>query len=133
EWETVKSDLEQLRRALIQWKGMVCCVAVEPSYAKASAAAVARSLRHLPEGEAVEPMAISTRGNSIGIPIDAPVNFVALGINLPEDERRGAFAAAARHIAGTWLWNRVRMEGGAYGALARFAPLSGSLRFLSYR
>lgn len=133
EWENVQNNLEQLRRALIQRKGMVCSVTVEPHFAEASGAAVARSLRHLPDGDAVEPMAVSTRRNSTGVPIDAPANFVALGINLPEDERRGAFAAAARHIAGTWLWNRVRMEGGAYGALARFAPLSGSLRFLSYR
>jgi len=133
DWDSVLDDLEQLPRILFRRKNMVCSATVEPSFAEMSGAAVAEALRHLADDDAVEPAAVPKLGNSIGIPIDAPVNFVALGVKLPEEERSDAFGAAARYIAGTWLWNRVRMEGGAYGALARYDPLSSCLRFLSYR
>ena len=38
-----------------------------------------------------------------------------------------------RHLRNTWLWDRVRVQGGAYGAFCSFDPFSGILAFASYR
>jgi Zn-dependent M16 (insulinase) family peptidase len=38
-----------------------------------------------------------------------------------------------RHLANTWLWDRIRVQGGAYGAFCSFDPNSGVLVHLSYR
>jgi len=32
-----------------------------------------------------------------------------------------------------WLWEKVRVQGGAYGGFSTFDPLSGTLNFISYR
>ena len=38
-----------------------------------------------------------------------------------------------KHLGNTWLWDRVRVSGGAYGGFCSFDPHSGSFNFLSYR
>jgi len=135
DWESVLADLERLRRLLIRREGAICDVTVEPAAADGVAAAVLAFLEHLSDGRTSQrgslPPALS---GSMGLPIEAPVNFVGQGLKLPEEAAQvGAHAAATRYIAGTWLWDQVRMQGGAYGALVRLDPLSGGLRFLSYR
>jgi Zn-dependent M16 (insulinase) family peptidase len=37
------------------------------------------------------------------------------------------------YVRATWLWERVRVQGGAYGGSCRFDPLSGIFSYLSYR
>jgi Zn-dependent M16 (insulinase) family peptidase len=37
------------------------------------------------------------------------------------------------YLRATWLWERVRVHGGAYGAFALFDWRSGAFAFLSYR
>ena len=38
----------------------------------------------------------------------------------------------SNHISSTWLWDKVRIQGGAYGGGASFDRLSGGLRYLSW-
>jgi Zn-dependent M16 (insulinase) family peptidase len=70
-----------------------------------------------------------------GLTVPSQVNYVAKGANL---HRFGAVpagtAAVARSWLGTsWLWDKVRVQGGAYGGSCSFDRLSGCFTFLSYR
>ena len=38
-----------------------------------------------------------------------------------------------RYLGATWLWDKVRVQGGAYGAFCSFDSFSGVLTFSSYR
>ena len=38
-----------------------------------------------------------------------------------------------KHLRTTWLWEKVRVQGGAYGAFSSFDRFSGSFAFVSYR
>ena len=40
---------------------------------------------------------------------------------------------ALRHLNTTYLWDKVRVQGGAYGGGSGFDPLSGAFVFTSYR
>ena len=135
DWESVLADLEALRSLLIQREGAICSLTVEPAGQDMLVATTLAFFDDFPNRKAPRQRNDSpSLSGSSGFPIEAPVNFVGMGLRLPDtDASTGAYAAAVRHIAGTWLWERVRMEGGAYGALARFNPISGNLRFLSYR
>ena len=56
--------------------------------------------------------------------------------NLYEDagyELSGAAYVINKHLGATWLWDRVRVSGGAYGGFCDFDPHSGMFSFLSYR
>ena len=70
-----------------------------------------------------------------GIVVPSQVNYVGKGGDLYEFGYRyhGSIGVITRYLRTTWLWERVRVQGGAYGAFCMFDRLSGVLSFLSYR
>jgi Zn-dependent M16 (insulinase) family peptidase len=67
--------------------------------------------------------------------IPAQVNYVGKGANLYRLGYRphGSAQVITRYLRTAWLWERVRVQGGAYGAFCLFSHLSGTLTFVSYR
>ncbi len=70
-----------------------------------------------------------------GMTIPAQVNYVGKGANLYQLGYRphGSAHVITRFLRTAWLWERVRVQGGAYGAFCLFDNLSGTLTFVSYR
>lgn len=70
-----------------------------------------------------------------GMTIPSQVNYVGKGVNIyPLGYRfHGSAHVITRHIRNVWLWEKVRLQGGAYGAFCQFDRLSGVLSFVSYR
>ncbi|WIY52346.1 insulinase family protein [Devosia sp. YIM 151766] len=70
-----------------------------------------------------------------GLVIPAQVNYVGKGANLKAlgIELSAASAVALRLLNTTYLWDKVRVQGGAYGGSSRFDLSSGNFAFLSYR
>ena len=70
-----------------------------------------------------------------GMIIPAQVNYVGKGANLYQLGYRlhGSAHVISRYLRTAWLWDRVRVQGGAYGAFCLFNHLSGTLTFVSYR
>src|SRR5690606_25073193 len=70
-----------------------------------------------------------------GLTFPGQVNYVAKGGNLHELGLvpRGGMAVAVKHLNTTFLWDRIRVQGGAYGGGAGFDPFSGAFTFTSYR
>ncbi|MCX6044703.1 MAG: peptidase M16, partial [Chloroflexi bacterium] len=67
--------------------------------------------------------------------IPAQVNYVGKGANIYDlgYHYHGSINVITNFIRTSWLWEKVRMQGGAYGAFASFSKQSGILTFLSYR
>ncbi len=70
-----------------------------------------------------------------GMIIPAQVNYVGKGANLYHLGYRlhGSAHVISRYLRTAWLWDRIRVQGGAYGAFCLFNHLSGTLTFVSYR
>lgn len=70
-----------------------------------------------------------------GLTIPAQVNYVALGTNVHDAgfAYHGSWRVAQNMLGTSYLWDRVRMRGGAYGAMAPYSPNSGLMSFVSYR
>lgn len=70
-----------------------------------------------------------------GLVIPAQVNYVGLGANLPAlgYEVGGASLVVTRYLRNAYLWDRLRVRGGAYGAFSLIDQRSGTFTFLSYR
>ena len=45
----------------------------------------------------------------------------------------GAIAVVINHLNTTWLWDKIRVQGGAYGGQCMFDRYSGGFTFVSYR
>jgi presequence protease len=70
-----------------------------------------------------------------GMTIPSQVNYVGKGANLSELGYgfHGSALAITRYVRNAWLWDRVRVQGGAYGAFCLLDRISGMLTFVSYR
>jgi len=70
-----------------------------------------------------------------GLTIPAQVNYVAKGASLYDlgYQLDGSVFAIDTFLRTSWLWEQVRMKGGAYGAFSIFDYRSGVFDFVSYR
>ena len=70
-----------------------------------------------------------------GLLIPAQVNYVGKAANLYDlgYVLHGSSTVVSRYLGASWLWDRIRVQGGAYGAFCSFDPFSGILGYASYR
>lgn len=64
------------------------------------------------------------------------VNYVGKAVNLYEDAGytlSGSSYVINKLLGTSWLWDRVRVSGGAYGGFSDFDSHNGMFTFLSYR
>lgn len=64
------------------------------------------------------------------------VNYVGKAANLYEDagyKLSGSSYVINKHLGTTYIWDRVRVSGGAYGGFTDFDTHSGMFTYLSYR
>jgi Zn-dependent M16 (insulinase) family peptidase len=63
------------------------------------------------------------------------VNYVGAAINLFDKGYvyDGSALVITKYLRTAWLWEKVRVQGGAYGAVCSFDPNCGSFAFASYR
>lgn len=70
-----------------------------------------------------------------GFTIPATVNFVGKGADLRNlgYKLSGATMVGVRYFSKSWLWEKIRVQGGAYGGFCTFDRDCGAFTFLSYR
>jgi len=94
-------------------------------------------LKRLPEGVASSPFWVPELARaSEGIIVPSQVNYVGKGANLYKDsdyKLHGSAVVTSKLLGTTWLWDRVRVSGGAYGGFCSFDVRSGDFKYLSYR
>lgn len=93
---------------------------------RAAGAASAIPLQELAPGQAPRPTAFTTA---------TPVNYCALGFRAPPfgDPDAAALAVASQYLRNNVLHPRIREQGGAYGAAARFDPSTCTFIMATYR
>jgi hypothetical protein len=136
DWAAVVEALETVRKILINRQAMLCNLTVDGesrSQVDPYLASFLDALPSRPAPEAEWQPAFSMKPEGLVIPAD--VNYVGKGGNLLSVgyERSGATEVIAHYLRSTWLWEKVRVQGGAYGGFCVFDQHSGALGFLSYR
>lgn len=108
-------------------------VSVTGEGAEADASELVALLPSVPE-EAPENRIHALGIRQEGIVIPAGVSFAAKGANLYQigADYSGSMRVAAQLLTLSYLWNNVRVKGGAYG-VGYFARSSGNAAFYSYR
>ncbi len=136
DWAGVLADLEAVRRVIINRGGLICNVTVDRKSWKAIQPKLGAFLKALPAS--VQTPVPWTKGEAIpyeGLSIPAQVNFVGKGDDLFKlgYKLNGSVQVILNFLRTTWLWERVRVQGGAYGGFASFDIRSGVFTYLSYR
>lgn len=136
DWAGVEAALRRIRDLLFRRGNMVVNVSADPGLWPATRQALETFVADLPEGASPRAdWAIAPKPKSEGLVIPAQVNYVGKGANLKALGYAGSAAASVvlRYLNTTYLWDKVRVQGGAYGGSSRFDLSSGNFAFLSYR
>ena len=136
DWPAVQARLEQIRALLVNRPGMLCNATVAGGDRAVCDQSLAALLGELPqEAHSYAAWTPHLTAADEGLTVPAQVNYVgkaadlfALGYELD-----GSSAVITRYLATTWLWDRVRVQGGAYGAFCALDPFSGVFAYASYR
>lgn len=136
DWASVLAELEGVYKTLVNRNGLIANVTLDAANYAEFAPKLSAFLNGLPSKE-VTLQRWSPRKNAKNeaLTIPAQVNYVAKGANLFEAgyEPHGSVAAITNYTGLTYLWERIRVQGGAYGGFNRFNELSGTFVFASYR
>ncbi len=70
-----------------------------------------------------------------GFTLPAQVNYVSKGARLTDGGYRphGSALVVNKYLLTTYLWEKIRVQGGAYGSMAAWDRLTGFYGFVSYR
>jgi Zn-dependent M16 (insulinase) family peptidase len=136
DWATVQTNLERVHQALVNNYNMVFNVTVDEASWATFQSRLDSFVAKLPAAT-VKPATWTPDDLPPyeGLTIPAQVNYVGKGANLYAlgYELDGSVAAITGYLGSTWLWERVRVQGGAYGGFGIFDHRSGVFTYLSYR
>lgn len=136
DWAGVEATLFAIRDALFNRSRMVVNVTADAALWARAEGALRGFLAGLPDRAAPDASwSFAPSARNEGLVIPAQVNYVGKGANLKAlgIELTAASSVALRHLNTTYLWDKVRVQGGAYGGSSRFDLSSGNFVFLSYR
>jgi Zn-dependent M16 (insulinase) family peptidase len=135
-WEAVLAALEQIRTTLFDRAAMLCNVTAEAGHWSRLQPQLADFLKSLPRtARAPAPWRVADGPLCEGLTIAATVNYVGKGADLYQlgVKPSGANLVIRRYLRTTWLWDKVRVQGGAYGGQCMLDRYSGGFTFVSYR
>lgn len=135
-WPAVWQQLETIRHLLLNRQEMVVNVTVDAANWATIAAQVQELITAVPHNP--HPLATWTPtlfSGHEGLTLPAQVNYVGKAVNLYNlgYESHGSLAVIANILRTTYLWEKIRVQGGAYGTFNTFDRRSGVFAFLSYR
>jgi Zn-dependent M16 (insulinase) family peptidase len=136
DWPVVEAALREIRDILLVRAKMVVNITADRATIDGFRPALAAFLGDLPQGVAGgDGWGFVPNRMSEGLTFPAQVNYVAKGGNLIAlgVKPTGGMAVAIKHLNTTYMWDKVRVQGGAYGGSSGFDPFSGNFVFISYR
>ncbi|MDZ7696094.1 MAG: insulinase family protein [Deltaproteobacteria bacterium] len=137
DWPAVLSVLEQIRDTLLIRERMLSNITVDQTEWERIEPALTDFISAVPQAPTVVTSEWLGKAREVveGLTIPAQVNYVGKGINLYDlgYQYHGSAQVITRYLRNTWLWDQIRVQGGAYGAFCLLDRLSGALAFVSYR
>jgi Zn-dependent M16 (insulinase) family peptidase len=136
DWASVQAELEQLRDIVLNRAQMIVNITADDHMIDAFRPQVASFLKGLPaSGPAGSGWGFVPASRSEGLTFPGQVNYVAKGANLSAYgfTPTGGTSVAIKHLNTTYMWDKVRVQGGAYGGSSSLDPFSRGFAFTSYR
>ncbi|AKR56997.1 peptidase M16 [Devosia sp. H5989] len=136
DWPAVQAKLERIRELLFARASAIANITADAAIWQGARPELEAFLKGLPVSTgstgAWSPL-LTPRNEAFTFP--GQVNYVAKGANLFDlgYSHSGSIAVVLRHTQTTYLWDKVRVLGGAYGSSIGYDFLTGSLAFSSYR
>ncbi|HXQ35691.1 MAG TPA: peptidase M16, partial [Anaerolineales bacterium] len=122
-WKKVLKQLEAMRAALINSKSLLVNVTLDSENWQLFKPHLEKFISALPSKDTtLRDFDIQSMVEKEGLAIPAQVNYVGKGVNLYDlgYEFDGSSEVIVPYLRMAYLWEKVRVQGGAYGAHAQF-------------
>lgn len=136
DWPSVLSRLEAVRDHLVNRSTLL----LNATLPEAEYASVETHLTGLVQSLPERPVAAGSWAPDLqpineGLTLPAQVNYVGKGGNLYDlgYQLHGSVGVISKFLRNSYLWDRVRVQGGAYGAFCGFDHFTGVFTYASYR
>lgn len=140
DWDGVMAALTAVRSHLIKRGNMIANITIDAENYAAIQPQLVEFVQQIPAAAgSIDAEVLAWRpafnNENEGLTIPAQVNYVGKAANLYEHgyELHGSSAVIGKYMGLTWLWEKVRVQGGAYGGFSAFNNRTGVFAFLSYR
>ncbi len=136
DWPSVLAKLEAVRAILISRQNMLANVTLDAENWATFQPQLANLVSQMPDVPvAMQRWEWQRPLQNEGLTIPAQVNYVAKGGNLYElgYQEHGSVSPIVNYLRTTYLWEKVRVQGGAYGGMIGFSNFTGVLSYYSYR
>ncbi|KAA8496347.1 Presequence protease 1, chloroplastic/mitochondrial [Porphyridium purpureum] len=140
DWDAVYNELLRLRDLVVQQQGLIMNVTADADGFKQVRPALETFFNSVPPKASPrgashwsEDALFPRRSEAVVIP--AQINYVGKGGNLKDlgfDPTGGSYLAA-KYLGTSYLWDTVRVQGGAYGGFCSLDMRTGNFLYLSYR
>ena len=135
-WKKVLQKFEAMRAALVNSKSLLVNVTLDSENWQTFKPHLEKFISALPSNDiAMKDFEFHPMIEKEGLAIPAQVNYVGKGANLYDlgYEFDGSAEVIVPYLRMAYLWEKIRVQGGAYGAHAQFDENTGVFSFLSYR
>ena len=135
-WSEVLQTLETIRHSLIHRESMICNVTMDGEQWRTVKPALETFLAAMPSRDiSLHKWAPELSTDNEGLIIPVKVNCVGKATDVYRlgHKLHGSYPVVAGYLKTTWLWDMIRLQGGAYGAFSLLDNLSGVFAYLTYR
>ena len=138
DWDSVVADLETIRKCVSSRNNSITNLTGDSKTLDLSLGSAEKFLGSLNQSASTSSTnAWKTMNAAVNELLTVPttVNYVGKAANLYKSgyELNGSSYVINKLLGTTWLWDRVRVSGGAYGGFSDFDSHSGMFTYLSYR
>lgn len=136
DWDGIVSKLEKIRSTLVSQDNLFLNLTLDSTNLVAVQPVLEGFLGLLPQKQTkFAHWNYEFSNDWEGFTFPTQVNFVGKAANLYElgYHEHGSALVITPYLRGTWIWDRIRVQGGAYGGFCLFDRLSGMFSYLSYR
>ncbi|QBG46527.1 hypothetical protein EGM51_03610 [Verrucomicrobia bacterium S94] len=137
DWDAILQRLEKIRQTLVCRDHMVINVTVDSDAMPGTVLALEQFIENLPATGSFSSKTWKPTSFPESEALTAPtrVNYVGCAANLFDAgyKMHGSAMVITRYLQTAWLWEKIRVQGGAYGGMCAFDQRSGVFTFASYR
>ncbi|MFW5730855.1 MAG: insulinase family protein [Desulfonatronovibrionaceae bacterium] len=136
DWDSVLTSLKDIRFRLFHKQALFMNITSEEPLFSRTFAEIEEFINSLPEHKMSKSVwkSCCDSGHE-GLIIPAQINYVGKAVDMSSSGYtfHGSGLAATRFLRASWLWDQIRVQGGAYGAFGSYDHLANIMTFASYR
>lgn len=134
DWEKVQTDLQKIKEFLNNRSRFFVNITVDKDLVSLITNHISTFLRKFTPGEIKQETTLFEKSNiNQALIIPSTINYVAQAYKAPLLQPHGSLNAVSKIVNRSYLWTRVRAQGGAYGCFFRADTKTNVVLFASYR